>query len=135
MSLMPLYCIHTGNRTRIMTTSSDRREANRRHAKTSRLRKKEYVTQLKLQHFVLDFVRRYLESLLPPAEVKKIKQRLQIEHDLTETVATMKTGAELAREFEASIDDLVCTHTELDAVSNTHEMTSSDFDVSVLDAC
>ena len=47
----------------------------------------------------------------------------------------MKTGAELARDFEASTDDLVYMHTELDAVSNTHETASYDFDVSVLDAC
>lgn len=37
-----------------MTTSSDRRKANRRHAKT-RLNQKKYVTRLKLQHFVLNF--------------------------------------------------------------------------------
>ena len=87
------------------------------------------------QHFVLDFIRRYLESLLPPAEVNKIKQRLKIEHYLTETVATMKTGAELAREFEASMDDTTCIDTELGEVSNTYGMASSDVDTSVLDAC
>ena len=118
-----------------MKRSAETREANCRHAKKNRLKKKLYETQLKQQNLVLDYKRRFLESLLPPAVVKKIKQRLRIEQYLTETVATMKTGAELAREFEASTDDLVCTHTELDAVSNTHETTSSDFDVSVLDAC
>lgn len=133
MSLLLMSCSNVGNR--IMNTSDVRRENNRKHAKTSRLRKKIRETQLMQQHFVLDFKRLYLESLLPPAEVNKIKQRLKIEHYLTEKVATMKTGAELAREFEASMDDTTCIDTELGEVSNTYGMASSDVDTSVLDAC
>lgn len=130
-----MLMLHPNVDKHIMKTADDRRKDNRRHAKTSRLRKKVYEIQLMQQNIVFNLIRQYLESLLPPAEVNKIKQRLKIEHYLTETRATMKTGAELAREFKASMDDTTCIDTELGEVSNTYGMASSDVDTSVLDAC
>lgn len=103
-------------------------------------------------NFALDVMRRGLQHMLPPEVVEKIKLRVAAEHYLTEKVATMKTGAELAREFEASMaaefttpiesavdmeamDDTTCIHTRFYAVEDTYEMASVDFDVSVLEAC
>ena len=104
-------------------------------------------------HFALDVIRRGLEHMLPPEVVQQIKLSVAEEHYLMEKGANIETtGAELAREFEASMaaesttpiesavemeamDDATCIHMQLGAVEDTYEMTSVHFDVSVLEAC
>lgn len=96
-------------------------------------------------HFALDVIRRGLEHMLPPEVVQKIKLSVAAEHYLMEKGANIETtGAELAREFEASMaaavdmeamDDTTWIHTQFGAVEDTYEMTIADFDVSVLETC
>ena len=55
-------------------------------------------------HFALDVMRRGLQHMLPPEVVQKINLHVAAEHYLMKKGANIETtGAELAREFEASM--------------------------------
>ena len=73
-------------------------------------------------HFALDVIRRGLEQMLPPEVVQKIKLSVAAEHYLMEKGANIETtGAELAREFEASMAAAV----EMEAWMTPHAFTRS----------